>query len=350
MEYTEQEEIVRRIIQYLSGESSETETQFLLSWVSESASNKTYYQQVKNIWEITVNSSSLSDISTEKALDKVLTKLSSKKSKKGFVFYWQRVAAVLLVPVMIGSYLWIRSLSGGITSSVIYNEVYAPFGTHSSIKLADGSKVWLNSGSSLRYPDKFVKRQRTVFLNGEAYFEVKSDKSKPFIVQTSNIAVKATGTKFNVSAYKTEKQISVTLMEGKVTVSNNKLGPNALLSELKPNQHIDFDTLTEKISMTESTDMYKFIAWKDGKLVFRNEPMSQVIKKIGQYYNVDIELIGKELQEYRYRATFQEESLDEILKLLKISSPINYKEVNREPLPDRTFPRRKIVIYPNSGI
>jgi ferric-dicitrate binding protein FerR (iron transport regulator) len=344
MQALDKEEQVRLIVKYLSGNASDDEVRTLKCWIENSDADKTYYQQVKNIWEIATGAGDVRVISSDKALEAVLNKLAAKKQSHSIFYYWQRIAAILLIPVLIGSYIWIRSISGGVLSDVTYNEVFAAFGTRSAIKLADGSKVWLNSGSSLRYPDKFVRKQRTVFLSGEAYFEVHSDKSRPFIVQTATITVKATGTKFNVSAYKNEGNMHVTLVEGKVSVSNNK----SQMAVLNPNQHLSFDTLTQKVTISDNTDVYKFIAWKDGKLVFRNEPLSLVIKKIGQYYNVDIELTGKEIQEYRYRATFQEESLDEILKLLKISSPINYKEVNRKPLSDGSFPKRKIIIYPNS--
>jgi ferric-dicitrate binding protein FerR (iron transport regulator) len=93
-------------------------------------------------------------------------------------------------------------------------------------------------------------------------------------------------------------------------------------------------------------DTYKDIAWKDGKLIFRNEPLEDVLRKIGYYYNVDMEIRGNSLKEYRYRATFEEESIDEILKLLKISSPVDYRVVKREALPDGSFPKKKIIIFP----
>jgi ferric-dicitrate binding protein FerR (iron transport regulator) len=93
-------------------------------------------------------------------------------------------------------------------------------------------------------------------------------------------------------------------------------------------------------------DTYKYIAWKDGKLIFRNEPLDEVVKKIGQVFNVDIELQGNSLQDYRYRATFEDESLTEILKLLEISSPISFKEIKRVPLADGSFPRKKVIVFP----
>jgi transmembrane sensor len=117
------------------------------------------------------------------------------------------------------------------------------------------------------------------------------------------------------------------------------------ISDMRPNQHLEYDTLSGDISLSDE-DIYRYIAWKDGKLVFRNEKLSDVLQKIGYFYNVDVELRGEELKEYRYRATFEEETFGEIMKLLKLSSPIDYYEVKREPLSDGSFPKKKIVIFP----
>jgi ferric-dicitrate binding protein FerR (iron transport regulator) len=228
----------------------------------------------------------------------------------------------------------------------VYNEVSAAFGTRSMLTLDDGSRVWLNSGSRLKYPKDFSGRRREVFLTGEAYFEVESDASRPFIVRTKRLNVRATGTRFNVNVSSIEKASQITLVEGKIAVCKNVAGGKTVeISRMEPSQHMAFDTISGSFKV-ETEDTYRFIAWKDGKLIFRNEPLEDVIKRIGYFYNVDIELKDEKLKEYRYRATFEEESLDEILHLLKISSPVDYREIKREPLPDGSFPRKKIIIFP----
>jgi ferric-dicitrate binding protein FerR (iron transport regulator) len=347
METFEKEDTVRLIAKYLEGLALEEEIRLLEKWMNASPQNKEYFFQLKNIWEVSGKQVDPSDINPEEALKKVLASISQNKPKPGIWFYWQKVAAVLLIPLLIAGLWWV--LGHGLRTSstpVVYNEAFATFGTRSALKLADGSLVWLNSGSTLKYPDRFNEKQRVVYLKGEAYFEVKSNKSWPFIVQTRNLQVKATGTKFNVQAFDNDRLTEVSLAEGKVTVdrqgSNGKFIP---VSVLKPNQHLEYDNHSGT-SKLMNEDAYKYIAWKDGKLIFRNQPLSEVVKKISQLYHVDIELRGKELQEYRYRATFQEESLNEILKLLKLSSPIDYHEVARNPLPDGSFPKRKIIIFP----
>jgi transmembrane sensor len=226
-----------------------------------------------------------------------------------------------------------------------YNESFAAFGTRFTLILSDGTSVCLNSGSSIKYPNKFIGNKRTVFLKGEAYFDVVSDPQKPFIVETSSVNVKAIGTKFNVSEYAGSDKVEVTLITGKVEVSMTDKSNNISASKLEINQHFSFNKVNKTITINNE-DSYKYIAWKDGKLVFRNEPLREVVNKISQVFNVDIEIRGSEIQNYNLRATFQDESLSEILKLLTISSPVDYIELKRDPLPDGSFSRKKVIIFP----
>jgi ferric-dicitrate binding protein FerR (iron transport regulator) len=263
-----------------------------------------------------------------------------------------RIAAVLLLPLIIGSFYLGRfgiPQKGIKNQQVVYNEVFAPAGTRSAITLADGSRVWLNSQSTLRYPDRFTRGKREVFLTGEAYFEVESDVFNPFIIYSRELMIKATGTRFNVLSDKEASCTEITLVSGQVDVLRTleRKAPH-LLYQMKPEDHLEFDHNKRSIEL-EHGDTYKYIAWKDGKLIFRNEPLSDVIIEISRYYNVDIELRGEKLKEYRYRATFEDETFSEILKLLKLSSPVDYREIPRYPLEDGSFPKRKVIIFPREA-
>ena len=343
-----QDDILVLIARNLAGLADSIETDQLKEWIESSADNKQYFDQVKNIWDATDKKIDPGKINTTAALEKVLGRIPEVSAERSFWFYWQKIAAVLIFPLAIGALLWFYFNSNSTISSneIVYNEVFAAFGTRSSLRLADSTLVWLNSGSSLTYPNKFNSKNRTVFLKGEAYFEVESDILKPFIVQTPTIEIKATGTKFNVQEYDSNPVTEVTLVSGKVTVneSGNYKNPQ-LISELDPDQHLTYNRQTKDRKIT-SGDTYRFVAWKDGKLIFRNEPLDRVLNKISMIFNVDIELQGKELKYYRYHATFQDESLEEILKLLKLSAPIGYKEVPRKPLDDGSFSKKKVIIFP----
>jgi ferric-dicitrate binding protein FerR (iron transport regulator) len=334
------------IARCISGEASAEEYKELHQWIEASKENFAVVQQYKNIWDNSEDKEKLKMIDVNKSYQNVIKRVDKKSSFSTIWKYWRNIAAILLIPLIAGNimYLLIGSDDSVKEEKPVYNEIYASFGTRSAIKLPDGSSLWLNSGSSLRYPDKFMDDERRVFLNGEAYFEVESNPKKPFIVETSSVSVRATGTKFNVSGYDNDNETDVTLVSGKVEVKMTDDLFNQNTSELKENQHLTF-IKNEGTSSIITGDTYKYVSWKDGKLIFRDEPMSYVVKKLCQVFNVDIELQGDELQNYRYRATFKDESLEEILKLLKISSPVDYTEVRRDPLPDNTYPKKKIIIF-----
>jgi transmembrane sensor len=346
---TEKEEPITLLIaKHLAGYTDKQEEIYFENWISESDENRVYYEQLKNIWATADTRYLPEPIDSFSAFENVLGRISGTSPLRKLWVFWGKIAAVLMIPLLIVNIIWYSKSSVKEVSSSfpVFNEVYATFGTRTALNLADGSLVWLNSGSSMKYPDKFTGSQREVFLNGEAYFEVKSNPDMPFIVKTADLTVRATGTKFNVFGYNSDVKSEVTLVEGKVSVSEiDTSGSGTVLSELSPNQHLVFDKSTKQVAV-DVEDSYKFYSWKDGKLIFRNEPLSEVVKKIGQVFNVDIELQGSKLQDYRYRATFEDESLSEILKLLEISSPISYKEIKRIPLPDGTFPKKKVIIFP----
>jgi len=335
------------ITRYLSGEAGHTEIVELQKWLGASKDNLLYFQQLKNIWDNSEEETGKKITDVETAFRIISKRVIFKSPVTNLWYYWKKIAAVLLIPLLLGNilYFMFRSNNQSVNQESVYNELFAPFCTRSELKLSDGSLVWLNSGSSIKYPDKFTGKNRTVFLKGEAYFEVKSDREKPFIVETKSLSVKATGTKFNVSGYTSADEAEVTLLSGKVEVNLTDNKKNIKSSILDINQHFSFNKASGTTSIINE-DPYKYISWKDGKLVFRNESLTQVIKKISQVFNIDIEIKGKEIQNYSYRATFHDESLSEILKLLKISSPIDYIEVKRDPLPDGSFPRKKVIIFP----
>ena len=334
------------ITRYLTGEASQDEIVKLQKWLGASKDNLLYFQQLKNIWDSSERYSGEKMIDIDKAFIMINKRVTFKSSATNFWGYWKKIAAILLIPLILGNLLYFvfRANISTSTQEPVYNELFAAFGTRSALKLSDGTSVWLNSGSSIKYPDRFIGNKRTVFLKGEAYFEVESNPRKPFIVETSSLSVKATGTKFNVSGYTSADKVEVTLVSGKVEISLTDDKNNITSSKLKMNQHFSFNKINGTTSIINE-DTYKYISWKDGKLIFRDEPLSQVVKKIGQIFNVDIELKGEKIQNYSYRATFQDESLVEILKLLKMSSPIDYSELKRDPLPDGSFPRKKIIIF-----
>jgi len=168
------------------------------------------------------------------------------------------------------------------------SQLVMPYGSSSKIVLSDSSVVWLNAGSSLIYPSNFTGKIREVVLFGEAYFIVKSDKDKPFIVQTSALEIRALGTEFNVSAYPEDNVIQTVLKEGSVAIRRINAANNEKEIILSPNQLALFDKSTKHSTITlVNTDFYTL--WTDGLLSFENRDLNRVIKSLERYYNINIQ-------------------------------------------------------------
>ena len=262
---------------------------------------------------------------------------TSVRPKLSFLHYWQQIAAILLLPLLIVSaYLYLKPAS---QIAETYQELFTPYGTWSVVNLPDGSKVWLNAGSSLKYPTQFNDKQRVVSMQGEAYFEVESDKEHPFIVKTKELTVEATGTAFNVNAYTSDNVTAVTLVKGKVAVTLDK----KKTISLSPGEKIDYNLATALYNVNK-TNTYKWCSWKDGVLIFRDDPLEYVFKRLGQTYNVEFILKDAELGKYSYKATFEGESLNEILRLLEMSAPIQCKVVSNRSNNSEKFEKQRIEV------
>jgi ferric-dicitrate binding protein FerR (iron transport regulator) len=162
------------------------------------------------------------------------------------------------------------------------NQVIIPYGKRSEITLADGTHIWLNSGSQLSYPQQFDKKIRKVYLSGEAFFDVAPDKTKPFYVITSDFKIRVLGTKFNVSAYKEDQTTQTVLLEGKVSA-----GKNTFLAEtvdLCPGERLVYDKKNETMRK-DQVDVNLYASWINGYLLFENEPTTAVFKKLERYYD-----------------------------------------------------------------
>lgn len=331
------------ISRYLSKEATPEEIKVLDDWISATPENYRSFLSQKNVWEVSHPAFNPEEIDVDNAHRKVMEQILhpnqpvSVRPKLSFLHYWQQVAAILLLPLLIlSAYLYFKPAS---QIAETYQESFAPYGTWSVVNLPDGSKVWLNAGSSLKYPTQFNDKQRVVSMQGEAYFEVESDKEHPFIVKTKQLTVEATGTAFNVNAYAPDHVAAVTLVKGKVAVT---LDQKKTIS-LSPGEKIDYNLATSLYNVNK-TNTYKWCSWKDGILIFRDDPLEYVFKRLGQTYNVEFILKDAELGKYSYKATFEGESLNEILRLLEMSAPIRCKEVSNRNTNNEKFEKQRIEV------
>ncbi len=168
------------------------------------------------------------------------------------------------------------------TNGVAMNQIIIPYGKRSEITLADGTHIWLNSGSQLSYPSRFKTNSREVYLAGEAFFDVTADASKPFYVMTRDVKIKVLGTKFNVSSYSEDRTIQTVLLKGKVSAAKNKLFAETV--DLYPGERIVYDKTEDSLAKGK-VDVQLYTSWINGYLIFDNEPTTEVFKKLERYYN-----------------------------------------------------------------
>ncbi|MEL7588090.1 MAG: FecR domain-containing protein [Prolixibacteraceae bacterium] len=234
---------------------------------------------------------------------------------------YSRAAAILLLPLLIYSaFSLIRPATHRLFSDDRWVEVVSLKGTRTHFELPDGTKVSLNSSASLMYHADFCSN-RLVRIEGEAWFDVFHDAGSPFVVQTDEMDIRVLGTKFSVVSLKQEKITEVILEEGKVRLTGRDGGFSA---DLNPNEAFFYNKETRHGKVI-GVDAGTLTAWKDGKLIFRSEPLGSVLKRIGRWYNVRFEISDKEVEAFRYRATFQDEPLEEVLRLISLTAPVEYK-------------------------
>jgi len=253
-------------------------------------------------------------------------------------------AAIILIPVitlLVYTYAFQSKLYEALNGSQEY-EIVSPPGSRTHLELADGSKVWLNYDSKMIYPRRFTGKTRTVALEGEAYFEVAPDKSKPFMVETKGIAVKAVGTSFNIKAYPGDTDVETTLESGKVIILANT-GEKPSICEMEPGQHFIFDHADNKYSLKRE-DPAKYVSWREGKLIFKDDPLDQVAERLSRWYNIHVKLNDPELSSLTYTATFVDETVYQILEMLEIVTPISYTVTERKKLSNGTYSEKVILI------
>ena len=311
----------------------------------ESGDEKSTLRQIEKIKALSEDMLEYQAIDVHKAWQSMERRAKRKASMRMFSLFFTRAAAILVVPLLISSlffsYLYYttgRNVKTG--ASVVFAEISSMPGTITRLVLPDQSVVWLNAGSRLVYPSVFDEKERKVQLFGEGYFVVEADPEHPFSVSTSEgLRVIAYGTKFNVNAYDDEPFIEAVLEKGKIDVIRNderiRLEPNKQVVLIK-------DSGVFRVS---AVNLDEKMDWRKGRMVFRNTPLEKVLKRLEKRYNVEIVLHKNSNAEYKYRATFTNETLEQILDYLKQTAPIEWSARQLSSHSDSTFVRQRIDVY-----
>ncbi|GAA4298676.1 FecR family protein [Aestuariibaculum suncheonense] len=202
------------------------------------------------------------------------------------------------------------------------NTLYVPVGGVYQIKLPDGTKVWLNSATSLEFPERFVGDQRVVTLKGEAYFDV-TKSNRPFIVKTNSTDVTVLGTQFNVSSYDDDSYFSSTLVEGSVALTSKLKDHSSTI--LSPGERAILDKKNSNIEVA-SVDAGIYTAWKDGKFYFERERLDQILVKMSRWYNVDVFIENDKLKEETFTGVaYKDKPIEYLLEMISKTTKVNYK-------------------------
>jgi ferric-dicitrate binding protein FerR (iron transport regulator) len=337
------------LIKSFSGQASQEEEKQIADWIAKSEDNLTEWQRYQKLWKESQALQYSGRIDPEKALTATKNRIPQFREKKTFKLYgWVQVAAILLLSLLFAVTIdYFRGdFQQPVAENVVYQEIKAAYGTQTRLALADGTKVWLNSGSKLKFPNSFANQEtRRVELVGEGYFEVHHDPRKPFIVHTRDLGVKVLGTTFNINAYENMKHVTVALVEGKVSVIKETGSYTNELLQLKPSEVADYDVDENEIYYSKTKQIGRYTAWKDGKIVFSDDTMEKMVGLLENWYNVDIEVKDSSLLQYHFTATFSDESLDQILKYLSISTSFKYRFVDPKEFGGSADQRRKIILY-----
>ena len=255
--------------------------------------------------------------------------------------YLARAAAVLFLPLLLGT-IWVMWQNAPYRDADLMVTLETPLGSKLKTTLPDGTEVWQNAGTTLKYPAQFTRKNREVELIGEAYFHVSTDKKNPFFVKTSGGTVKVTGTRFNVTTFAEDDFTAVVLEEGEVSYLPLNGNKEVLLN---PSQRLVYRKNSNSLARQEA-DVEKYISWTEGRLIFRNDPLSEVVFRLQRWYNADIILndpSGK-LGQHPFTMTIQNETLPQVLNYIAQAANLELKKKDYGLIKDKTLVKPYYII------
>lgn len=348
-----QESIDLLISNFLQGLSSEDEVGMLEEWISQDEKHRRYYLKWAELWEFSAlagsdlenkQSAAWTRLKSEIDLGPAKTLAGPRLKYAGFL----RIAAMLVLAVGL---TWILSykVRTGLPAEGELTRIFTPLGSRTHVILPDSSQAWLNAGSSLEYRSDFTQKNRQVYLEGEAFFDVVPDEKRMFEVLTSDVTIQVHGTSFNVKSYEEEGTIETTLIKGKVSLVRNSETPDRKQKKvyLEPNQKATFIKKEGRIALAEimeekstpseqilksgnilifnQVDVEEVSSWKTGQLVIHSESLIDLSTKLSRKYDVDFVFEDEGLKKFKFSGILEDESLEQVLFAMQLTAPINYR-------------------------
>jgi ferric-dicitrate binding protein FerR (iron transport regulator) len=321
-------------LRLMEGESLDSdELNRLRSWIAAHPDQAEDYREYLEIWNLFDVEREVNESVVDHQWEKFRRKMRVKESRLPVINgNWLKYAAVLVMGMLISSLFFMWKPQEKTARQI----VEVPYGAKSTIQLTDGTEVVLNAGSTLTYEGSFGKNSREVTLVGEAFFRVAKDKKRPFTVHTQDMSVTAYGTIFNVKAYPGEEMTEATLIEGSIGIKlNDHRSGRKKEIFLKPNEQLVYSKSGKGngkgrllIVKNIQTDLYT--AWVDDNIQVRSKTLKELAVQLERKYNVNIYIMDKELEQKRFTGLLKNETIEQILQILKLSAHIDYKIDNRD--------------------
>ena len=349
---------IQALMRYLEGTGSYDDTCKVKQWFSDADSDDELYRKSLQFWDGISLEPNTTEYSETNILDHLHHKIKIEEAvflNKSNVFKAiTRYAAIFILAFSFSGVLFFYAGKNRVTKpKQSFSEIIVPLGSRAQFSLPDGTTVTLNAGSKLKYDNRFGLTERVVHLEGEGYFKVAKDASKPFTVKTLYLNVFALGTEFNVKAYPDDKTIETTLVEGTVEIESITDKENAEMHVLKPNQKLTFfkkdSTIvdetapikgkTENIKqpvpeqklvsipklVTENVNIEPVISWKENRWIFEKESLSQIAVDLERKFDVQIKFESDRLKAFRFTGIIISEPIEQVLEVMSITAPINFK-------------------------
>ncbi len=311
------------IHKYLSGTATSSEKSELLHWLK-NKENRKEFAVLKWSWRKEMGKETFpggGEDTWSKIEHQLFEKSISEWQKSVRIGHMMRYAAIFFLVTTLTGMAWFF-INKPEKPVVLNTTVIAENGHMSTIILPDGTKVWLNSASTLSYSNFFGKNNRSVKLNGEAYFDVVKNEELPLLVNCGELMVRVTGTRFNVNAYPENKEIGVVLEEGGVEIS--RPGYSRYIYSLEPGERAVFDVENKKLNVSE-VNTAKYTSWKEGIINIYDQPLDKVVLKLKTRYNQEF-IVDEKVKQYHYTFTIKNEPLQEILALIEKITPVKAEQ------------------------
>jgi len=311
------------ITKYLEGRSTKAEQTKLLMWLRKKE-NRLVFNSYSLAWKNSLDENQF-PAESEESWNTIQTALLQKSynrwqiSRKANQFF--RIAAIFFFVISLGSLTYFFTTQSK-SLPEFYTSIMAENGQISKVELPDGSQVWLNSGSKISYNNYFASNNRDISLSGEAYFQITKNEDIPLVVSSGDLRVKVLGTKFNVEAYPESHQINVVLESGKVELLNSKV--ESFSYKLKPGERATFDKNDRNLKI-DNVNTSKFTSWKEGIINIYDQSLEELAVRLETRYNQKFE-IAEDVKDFHYTFTIENESLDEIIKLMERITPVKAEQ------------------------